>query len=53
MSSSTMGVSATVAGLNLEFTAAKVDLYGLLTRVDGGHLQNNGIKTRAGIIIKL
>ncbi|HVK66878.1 MAG TPA: type VI secretion system tip protein TssI/VgrG [Polyangium sp.] len=52
-SSSTMGVSAAAAGLNLEFVGADVDFYGLLTRVDGGHMQNNGVKTRVGLIIKL
>ncbi|MRG90897.1 type VI secretion system Vgr family protein [Polyangium spumosum] len=52
-SSSTMGVSAAAAGLNLELVGADVDAFGLLTRVDGGHMQNNGVKTRVGLIIKL
>ncbi|MDI3290152.1 type VI secretion system tip protein TssI/VgrG [Polyangium sp. 15x6] len=52
-SSSTMGVSAAAAGLNVEFVGADVDFFGLLTRVDGGHMQNNGVKTRVGLIIKL
>ena len=53
LSTTKMSVNLLAAGLSLDFIGAEMDLFGLLTRVDGGHMQNNGVKTRVGLIIKL
>lgn len=49
----TAAVNANLGGLSLEFYGAKLHVYGLLTGCNGGDVQNNGIKTRAGFNIYL
>ncbi|NUQ76111.1 MAG: type VI secretion system tip protein VgrG [Polyangiaceae bacterium] len=53
ISTSTTGLSVGFAGAALTFAAFEIQSIGFKTRIDGGHMQFNGIKGRIGVIIKI
>ncbi|EYF05093.1 type VI secretion system Vgr family protein [Chondromyces apiculatus] len=53
LNTSTLGVSLAATGLNLEFSGAQLDVFAILTRIHGGHVETAGFKGRFGQIIKL